>query len=286
MTGFMNHKVLFVLTLFLLTACGREMELSFRKAVGDHHLAEEQVGKAVDALGDYVYSMNWSEDKLKVKFPSKNGISKDEIEVLATQVRSRLMPSDVLRPVLDIEITETDNEVLEFLDLDEGEKFSIPLIWETASAGVYYTEQVDKRGDNLNERTFRNFMCLISVRAEEPLPKLYYGLSFFGTSIPMTVEHTKSISQLEPKFFDQTRMQVDGRFDGRNVDFIVGSMGNMHFVSHSDKSVERSLGRTNKPDEATQSNCFDMIASKVEGDFNGLLPNRAAMYNVSRINVK
>lgn len=286
MTGFTNHKVLFVLTLFLLTACGREMEISFRKAVGDHHLAEEQLSEAVDALGDYFYSMNWSEDKLKVKFPSKNGISKGEMEVLATQVRSRLMPSGVLRPVLDIEITETDNEVLEFLGLDEGEKYSIPLIWETASANVYYIEQVDNRGDSLNERTFRNFMCLIRVRAEEPLPKLSYGLSIFGTSIPMTVEHTKSISQLEPKFFDQTRMQIDGRIDGRNVDFIVGSMGDMHFVSRFDKGLEPTIGRTNKPAEATLSNCFDMIASKVEGDFNGLLPNRAAMYNVSRINVK
>ena len=279
----MNHKILFVLTLFLLTACGREMEVSFINAVGDHHLAEEQVGKAIDALGDYNYSMNWSEDKLKVKFPSKNDISKGEIGVLATQVRSRLMPSDALRPVLDIEITETSNVMLELLGLEWGEKYSIPLIWETARANVSYYEDINHRGVNLNEIIIiRNFMCLISVRAEETLPMLTYSLSHSGLGMPQTAEHIKSISHLESDFMDQTRIYIDGQ----NVNFIIGSMGRMDIVSNFDKGIEPTVGRINKSAEATLENCFDMIASKFEGDINILLPNRAAMHNLSRINVK
>ncbi len=271
----MKQKLLLVCAAMFIVGCSQEMEVSFYKSVGNLSLAEEQVGEVIDEAGDYTYDMSWSEGKLLVKLSSENGLSRDQAEALAEQVKLELMPEEIIRPVLEIEITETDEEMLEFLSLENGERYSTQLSWPWASVDVFY---IDTEGPTDNMRA-RKFMCAIHARASEPLPQLSASYRVFDIEVPKIIEHTKSISQLEQKFFDQTQIEIDGK----DVYIIVGDMG-QDFVSQTGRQREYSIG-VSAPADANRSNCYRMIEEMVEGDLNGLLPGRAARYNVSRTQV-
>ncbi|PAU79480.1 hypothetical protein CK498_03710 [Halomonas salipaludis] len=276
----MKHKILLACIAICLVGCGRELEVSFQKSVGDRTLAEQQVSNAIDDAGDYSYDMSWSDGGLLVKLPSENDLSREQVEELAEIVESRLMPEADLRPVLEIEITETDEDALEVLGVEHGQRYSIPLIWESANADVYYTEDVHDYGGSTGERRSRRFMCVIRVNTTEPPPPLVVSFSLFGFEMPLPIGHKKMISHLDQEFFDQTRIETGSRY----IDIIVGDMGSRS-VSQTERQLEFVQG-TSRPAGANRSACQRMIAGKVSDDMNGLLPNRAAKYNVSSIVVR
>ncbi|MBD3897786.1 hypothetical protein IEI94_18170 [Halomonas sp. ML-15] len=276
----MKQKIVLACIAVCLAGCGREMEVSFKNSVGDRELAEEQVSTAIDDAGDYSYDMSWSEGRLSVKLPSDNDLSREQVEALAESVESWLMPEADMRPVLEIEITETDEDALEVLGIEHGAHYSIPLVWESANADVYYSENVQDYGGSIGENRSRRFMCVIRVSTAEPPPPLVVSLSLLGFEIPFPIGHKKSISHFDQDFFDQTRIETGGR----HVDIIVGDMGSRS-VNQTERQLEFVQG-TSRPAGASRSACQKMIAEKVTGDLNGLLPNRAAKYNVSSITAR
>ncbi len=274
-----------IIFLLLITGCNDSLEIQFNRRVDLESQARAEIEKALKGIA-VVSSFKMTKDSasgesgktatLKIHADENNqDYSPEQARDIILENLSH-QPSDIR---FSIEITEEQDQVLETLSIENGQKIVSELDWEQADLAVFYYS------DSSDYTVNKDYVCAIKVPLKQGIPVLDYkyevdarlaGFKSFMDNMIMKAKHTEQISGLpiDPELYTiqlETGYGSDKQY--KNLIMIFESLG---------RSSESTFlpGSATPPGGKDTEYCKRQLREKSGSNLFGAAGNVAAQDNI------